>query len=52
MEEEEALVFENNLHFDLIIRMRRWDEAAKMVDYKTPDLDHYLNIIENYLENN
>ena len=50
MEEEEALVFENKLHFDLIIRMRRWDEAAKMKDYPTPDLDHYLAIIRNYLE--
>ncbi len=51
MEEGEALVFENNLHFDLIIRMRRWDEAAKMQDFKTPDLDYYLNYIREYLEN-
>jgi 2-amino-1-hydroxyethylphosphonate dioxygenase (glycine-forming) len=50
MSEKEALVFENNLHFDLIIRMRRWDEAAKMLDYPTPDLDHYLELIRNYLD--
>ena len=52
MTEKEAIIFENNLHFDLIIRMRRWDEAAKMKDFKTHDLDHYLSIIENYLEDN
>lgn len=45
MAEEEALSFENNPYFDLIIRMRRWDEAAKMLDYPTPNLDHYVELI-------
>lgn len=49
MQQEEAEEFEKNPHFDLIIRMRRWDEAAKMIDYKTPELDHYLNLINEYL---
>lgn len=49
MSEKEALVFENNLHFDLFIRMRRWDEAAKTQDCPTPGLDHYLDIIRDYL---
>ncbi|TDB62376.1 HD domain-containing protein [Arundinibacter roseus] len=49
MQEEEALEFEKNEHFELIIRMRRWDEAAKILDYKTPALDHYLEKIKQYL---
>lgn len=52
MEEEEANDFEKNLYFELIIRMRRWDEAAKMLDYSTPGLDHYLALIGKYIENN
>lgn len=50
MNEKEAMVFENNLHFDLIIRMRRWDEAAKIQGCPTPGLDHYLDIIRNHLD--
>jgi len=50
MEKVEAEAFEKNPYFDLIIRMRRWDEAAKLQDYPTPDLDHYLELIWNYLE--
>lgn len=49
MQEKEALLFEKNPYFDLIIRMRRWDEAAKMLDYPTPNLDHYLEMIGTYL---
>lgn len=52
MEKDEATEFENNPYFDLIIRMRRWDEAAKIIDYKTPDLEHYLNLIKDQLVNN
>ncbi|GAB2791677.1 HD domain-containing protein [Rhabdobacter roseus] len=50
MPEAEATAFEQNPHFGLIIRMRRWDEAAKMTDYPTPDLGHYLAMAERYLE--
>ncbi|HEV7347064.1 phosphonate degradation HD-domain oxygenase [Telluribacter sp.] len=51
MQIEEAEAFEQNPDFDLIIRMRRWDEAAKMQDYPTPDLNHYLDMIRKYLNN-
>ncbi|GHB76566.1 HD domain-containing protein [Persicitalea jodogahamensis] len=50
MELDEAEAFEKNPYFDLIIRMRRWDEAAKLQNYPTPDLAHYLGLIENYLK--
>lgn len=50
MNEQEALEFEKNPYFDLIIRMRRWDEAAKIPDHPTPELDHYLGMIGRYLD--
>jgi phosphonate degradation associated HDIG domain protein len=52
MEKEEAEAFENNPYFDVIIRMRRWDEAAKVEHQPLPDLDHFLKICEDYLNSN
>ncbi|GAB3516091.1 HD domain-containing protein [Emticicia fontis] len=52
MEKEEAEAFEKNIYFDVIIRMRRWDEAAKVEHQQLPDLDHFLKICEDYLQNN
>ena len=46
MTEIEAKEFEQNPYFELIIKMRRWDEAAKMEAMKLPTLDHFLNIID------
>ena len=51
MTEIEAKEFEQNPYFELIIKMRRWDEAAKMEAMKLPTLDHFLNIIDIYLTN-
>lgn len=51
MAEAEARFFEKNPYFDLILRMRRWDEAAKQIDFPTPDMGHYIELIENYLKN-
>ena len=50
MAEAEALVFEKKPYFDLILRMRRWDEAAKLKNYPTPGLGHNLALIKNYLK--
>ena len=50
MESNEAEAFEKNQFFDLILRMRRWDEAAKLPNHATPDLGHYLNSIKEYLQ--
>jgi phosphonate degradation associated HDIG domain protein len=52
MTEIEAKKFEQNPYFELIIKMRRWDEAAKVETMKLPTLDHFLNTIDIYLTNN
>lgn len=52
MAADEAEAFEKNPYFDLILRMRRWDEAAKLPNYPTPNLGYYLSLIENYLKPN
>lgn len=49
MTENEAKEFEQNPYFELIIKMRRWDEAAKVEAIQLPDLDYFLNIITIYL---
>lgn len=49
MTQKEAESFEQNPYFELIIKMRRWDEAAKVEAMLLPDLDHFLNIINIYL---
>lgn len=51
MTENETKEFEQNPYFELIIKMRRWDEAAKVEAMKLPTLDHFLNIIDLYLTN-
>ena len=51
MAEKEAKEFEQNPYFEIIIKMRRWDEAAKVEAMKLPTLDHFLNIIDIYLTN-
>lgn len=51
MTEREAKDFEQNPYFELIIKMRRWDEAAKVEAMKLPTLEHFLNIINIYLTN-
>lgn len=49
MAADEAEAFEKNPYFDLILRMRRWDEAAKLQNYRTPDLGYYLEMIAKLL---
>jgi len=51
MAEKEAKEFEQNPYFEIIIKMRRWDEAAKVEAMKLPTLNHFLNIIDIYLTN-
>lgn len=49
MSADEAKVFEQNPYFETIIKMRRWDEAAKIEAMKLPDLDYFMNICQQYL---
>ncbi|MEZ4903796.1 MAG: HDIG domain-containing protein [Spirosomataceae bacterium] len=46
---EEATTFEQNPYFELIIQMRRWDEAAKVVGLPKPNLEVYLEVCERVL---
>ena len=50
MEEAEAKQFEADPLFDLYIRMRRWDEAAKMQQQPLPDLLLFKEIATRHLE--
>ncbi len=49
MTEPEAQAFEQNPLKNLIIRMRTWDEEAKVTDVPVPDLEIYRNKIINHL---
>jgi phosphonate degradation associated HDIG domain protein len=42
MSELEVKEFEANEHFRESVSLRRWDDAAKIVDLETPPLDHFL----------
>jgi phosphonate degradation associated HDIG domain protein len=46
MDAEEAAAFRTDPHFDAAIRLRRWDEAAKVPGAVTPDLAHYRRVAE------
>lgn len=50
MSQDEAEAFENYPLFDLIIRMRLWDEEAKNKNMPAPDLDEYKQRIVQHLQ--
>ena len=50
MTKEEAEAFEQYPLFDLIIKMRRWDEDAKIENMPLPDLEYYKKMIVKHLE--
>lgn len=50
MSEDEADAFEHYPLFELIIKMRRWDEQAKMEHKPLPALVHYRKMILHHLE--
>ena len=52
MQAEEAAAFEQNPYFELIIQMRRWDEAAKVTGLTLSPLGHYLTICQSVLDEN
>jgi phosphonate degradation associated HDIG domain protein len=51
MTEEEAKAFEQNPLKNLIIRMRTWDEEAKLTDVPVPSLQVYKDMIVRHLRN-
>lgn len=50
MTEEEAAAFEQYPLFELIVRMRTWDEQAKIEHKPLPDLGHYRKMMLRHLE--
>ncbi|HUB62774.1 MAG TPA: HD domain-containing protein [Puia sp.] len=50
MTEEEATAFEQYPLFDLIIRMRNWDEQAKIEHQPLPDLERYRQMMVHHLQ--
>jgi phosphonate degradation associated HDIG domain protein len=51
MDAEEAAAFEMNFLFELMIKMRFWDEAAKETNRPLPDLRRYRTICQRHLFN-
>ena len=49
MTEEEATAFEQYPLFELIIKMRTWDEEAKVEHKPLPDLEHYRQMMLRHL---
>ena len=50
MTEEEAAAFAQYPLFDLIVKMRKWDELAKIEHKPLPGLDHYRWMMLRHLE--
>ena len=46
MSSDEATAFEAHPYFNEILFMRRWDEQAKIPGLPTPDMTHYLSLID------
>lgn len=51
MKEEEALKFEKDPLFEVSLRMRTWDEEAKLTDQPLPTLTRYKKMALRALEN-
>jgi len=49
MTEEEAIAFEQYPLFELIIKMRSWDEEAKIEQKPLPNLEHYRQMMLRHL---
>ena len=51
MSDEEAATFEKFENFEAILRMRKWDEQAKVDNMIIDPLDKYESMCKNYLNN-
>jgi phosphonate degradation associated HDIG domain protein len=49
MNETERAQFEDNPWFETIVKVRRFDDAAKVVDMPTPPMSHFLDITRRVL---
>ncbi|MFN0108261.1 MAG: phosphonate degradation HD-domain oxygenase [Blastocatellia bacterium] len=49
MTAEEANAFEQNPHSDAAVRLRRYDDAGKIKDLATPELEAYRSLLESFV---
>lgn len=49
MTQEEAVAFELDPEADLILSLRKWDEAAKLENIPLPNLEKYASMIQRHL---
>lgn len=49
MSDTEAHEFEREPHYDLAVRVRRYDDMGKVVDMRTPDLESFRPLLEGFL---
>ncbi|GAB2902821.1 HD domain-containing protein [Paraburkholderia jirisanensis] len=47
---EEAQAFLSKPYAEDALRLRRWDDLAKVADTATPEIDHYLQLVERVME--
>ena len=52
MNAEEAEAFESNFLFEMMVKMRRWDEAAKEIAQSLPNLERYRMMCLHHLRSN
>jgi phosphonate degradation associated HDIG domain protein len=51
MNDEEAGEFEREPHFDLAVRVRRYDDMGKVPDMRTPALDSFIPLLQTFVRN-
>jgi phosphonate degradation associated HDIG domain protein len=49
MNDEEARKFERHPHYDIAVRVRRYDDMGKVCDMATPDLEAFRPLLETFL---
>ncbi|WP_298865351.1 phosphonate degradation HD-domain oxygenase [uncultured Gimesia sp.] len=49
-DQREVELFENNRWAESALRLRSWDEAAKIPDYETPELEYFLTYVQSVLK--
>ena len=52
MNQAEIREFEKNPHLQAIIRVRRYDDSGKVPGTTTPAISHYMNIVQQVLDDN
>lgn len=49
MNTDEAREFESEPHFDLAVRVRRYDDMGKVPEMTTPDLDSFMPLLQTFV---